>query len=200
MKLASDMDSNEFIGAQNPDGLLHVRFYSKPVEQPFLSEKEGRPIFKDADFVKIHTPGNQYSVIDTFVTEEHKSRFPMQWARYQNGKQGDDQMVGTPLSQWPMLTASQAEELKALKFFTVEMIAGASDERIATVGMSVGMAPAAFREKARRYLTVAKDTADSDKVTDELKKRDDQIALMQKQIEELLAAQKQGGTLHVPKK
>lgn len=186
--LASDLQNPEFTGATNPDSLLHAQFYSKPVKQNFLTEKEGRPIFKDVDFVKIHTPGNQLNIIDVAVREEHKLRFPMQWARYQNGKKGDEQTIGTPLSQWPILTPAQVEELRGLKFFTVEAIAGASDERIAQIGMCVGMAPSAFRDRAKRFLTVAKDSAETEKFVDEIKKRDEQITEMQAKLDKLLAS------------
>lgn len=183
--LASDLNNTEFAGAMNPDALLHVTFYSKSVPQPFLTEQEKRPIFRDVDFVKIHTPGNALNIVDVPVSEGHKSRFPQQWARYQNGKQGAEQVIGTPLAQWSILTPAQAEELRALKFFTVEQVAGASDERINQVGMCVGKAPTAFREQAQRFLQVAKDSASLEHMDEELKRRDKELAELRERLAKL---------------
>jgi len=72
-------------------------------------------------------------------------------------------MSGTPLSQWPLITTAQAEELKAIKFFTVEQIASASDAQLQRLGMMAGMSPHAFRDRAVNYLRVAKDEADVSK-------------------------------------
>lgn len=199
-RLASDADNTEFVGAHNPDDLLHVTFYSKSVHQPFQSEKEGRPIFKDVDFVTIHTPGNQLNIIKVPVDESHKFRFPKQWARYEAGKKGDEQTIGTPLSQWPILTPAQCDELRAMKFFTVDQIAGASDEQIQRIGMAGGMSPLAFRDRAKRFLTVAHDNAEVERYNAELKKRDDEIAEMKRQLETLTQAQSATDkTLHLKK-
>lgn len=191
-RLASDMDNPEFVGAANPDALLHVRFYTRTVHQPFESEKQGRPIFKEVVFVKIHTPGNQLNVIDVPADDSHKTRFRQQWDAFSRGKMGDEQITGTPLAQWPQITASQAEELRALKFFTVEQIAGASDERINQIGMCAGMSPYAFRDKAKRFLDFAKGVAEVNSQSEELKKRDAEIAELRAQMQELMANQKRG--------
>lgn len=185
--LASDLQNPEFSGASNPDSLLTVTFYSRPVAQPFESEKEGRPIFKDVDFVKIFIPGDQRTVIDTFAEEQHKKRFPVQWARYQNQKTGQEQFTGTPVSQWPLITQSQAEELRAVKFFTVEQVAEASDAAV----KSMGMIGPSLREKAKNYLNAAKGAAEVERRDQELKKRDAEILELKEQMAKLMAAVEQ---------
>ncbi len=82
---------------QNPDASLHVVFYSKPVQNMFQTEKEGRPIFRDVDYVRIMLPGDKNNIIDTFASDDHKRRFPLHWAHYQNQRTGGAE-VGTPLS------------------------------------------------------------------------------------------------------
>ena len=129
------------------------------MQDEFKSNKEGRPIFADVDFVNIMTPGDKLNIIDTFARPEHKARFPQQWAHYQNLHGGDSREIGTPLTAWARLSGAQAEELKALKFFTVENIANASDAAIERIGMCVGMQPHAFREMAQRFLKAANDDA-----------------------------------------
>lgn len=202
--LASDLQNPNFVGATNPDSLLHVVFYSKAVHQPFESEKQGSAIFKDMDFIRITTPGNSLNVIDRSVVDDDKKRFPMHWARYKEIRGDAEHIEGTPVAEWPLLTRAQAEQLRAMKFFSVEQIAGASDEAIGKIGMTVGMSAYAFRDKAKNFLKVAHDSAAANKMTDELKKRDAEIAEMREQLSKLTAAQAQNQpektTLHVPKK
>lgn len=154
--IASDLNNPEYAGASNPDARLAVQFYSKPMQNEFESEKQGRPIFYDCDFVKIFVPGDSTSVIDVPVREDHKKRFPLHWAHYQNKHGGDSKEIGTPLSHWPRLSQAQVEELRALKFYTVENVAGASDANLQRLGMVAGMSPYAFRDHAIRFLNLAK--------------------------------------------
>lgn len=153
--IASDLNNPEFAGASNPDARLACRFYSRPVKMAFDSQAAGRPIFKDVDYVQIFVPGDSTSVLDTPAREDHKKRFPIQWAHYQNKHGGDAREVGTPLAQWPRITPAQAEELRALKFYTVESIAHASDQNLQHIGMIAGMSPYALRDHAIRFLNVA---------------------------------------------
>lgn len=187
----------------NADSRLSVRFYSKPLQNDFQTALQGRPIFEDVDFVSIHVPGDNTLVIDTPAREDHKKRFPLHWAHYQNNKGDGPANVGTPITQWPLITASQAEELKALKFYTVESIASASDAQLQRLGMLAGMSPFAFRERAMRFLKVSKDEAALSHQEDELKalkeenarikaEMDEKLAKMQEQMEQLSEHKKPG--------
>jgi len=195
--IASDMNNPDFAGAVSPDSRLAVQFYTKPVKNDFESMKQGRPIFEDRDFVKIFVPGDSTSVIDTYAREDHKARFPLQWAHFQNKHGGDAREIGTPLSQWSLITPSQAEEMRALKFFTVESIANATDLNLQKLGMAAGMSPFTFRDRARSFLRVASNEAASHEAeervkaleADNQKLKDDmaaQMAEMQAQIKALL--------------
>jgi hypothetical protein len=157
-------------------GPLGVRFYRKEIQNEYLSQQEGRPVFYMADFVRIEVPGNNLSIIDTFANADHKKRFPIQWAAYQNEKSDNEDIQGTLLRDWPLLTSAQAAELKHYKFYTVEQVAGASDQQINAVGMLVGMSPYSFRDKARAYLANAKDSSVVQAQSEELRKRDLEIA------------------------
>lgn len=167
-----------------------VRFYQREMLHEFNSNKEGRPIYYMADFVRIEIPGNQYSVIDTFASDSHKKLYPVQWARYQNEKKdlGDDDISGTLLRDWPILTAAQAKELKHYHFYTVEQVAQASDAQLAPIAMVIGMGTHAFREKAQNYLKRAKDSAIVDAQAEELHKRDAEIQALKQQMQELMHA------------
>lgn len=159
------------------DSRLQVRFYKRPVQQEHESQEAGRPIFKEFDFVHICVAGDTLTEIDTYVLPSHKTRFPQQWANYMN-RQGANEpdIVGTPVSEWPIVSKSQAEELRALKFHTVEAIAGASDQQLQRMGMVAGMSPYAFRDKAKSFLNLAIASAETDKRDQELNSLREELA------------------------
>lgn len=195
--IASDDANPDYVGQKNPDASLSVMFYSKPLKNNFESEKQGRPIFDDADMVKIFLPGDDKNVIDTFAREDHKARFPRQWAHYQNKLAGDQRLVGkTPIDQWPRITPAMAEELRAIKFLAVDDVANASDLQIQSLGMIAGMSPHAFRDAARNFLRVAGSEAAETKTTEALaavtaenEAMRAQMATMMARLEALSAAQ-----------
>jgi hypothetical protein len=192
---------------QGSDSRLQVRFYKKSVQQEQESIDAGRPIYKDFDFVQICVAGDTLTEIDTYALQNHKQRFPVQWANYMNRQGANDvEIVGTPLSEWPLVSKSQAEELRAIKFHTVESIAGASDQQLQRMGMMAGMSPYSFRDKAKGFLNLATSAAETDKreqeinsLKEELAKKDlenakikaetdAKLALMQDQMATILAA------------
>lgn len=154
--IASDANNPEFAGAHNPDARLTVQFYSRPIQNNFKSEQEGRPIFDDVDCVRIFVPGDKNNVIDTIARDDHKKRFPLQWAHYTNQREGDQRLAGkTPITEWPRLTPAQVQELRALNFLAVEDVATASDQQLQKIGMVAGESPYAFRDAAKRFLSLA---------------------------------------------
>jgi hypothetical protein len=184
---------------QGADARLAVQFYKKSVKQDIASDEAGRPIFKEFDFVRIMIPGDNLTEIDTYAQESHKQRFPRQWAHYQNQVANHEDIIGTPLEQWPQVTRSQADELRGLKFHTVESIADCSDQQLQRIGMVAGMSPYNFRLKAKAFLNLATDSAEvahreaelqalrseNDKIKAET---DAKLAAMQEQMSALLAA------------
>ena len=184
---------------QNPNGRLAVYFHKKSKQNAFKSEQAGRPIFDDIIYIKKMVPGDNLNIIDRPMYESDKNEFPMQWAHFQN-KQGSEQMIsGTPLIEWPIITTAQAEELRAIKFYTVENIADASDAQLQRIGMMAGMSPHTFRDKARLFLNKAKGLAEDSKREEELAtlreenakikaETDAKLAAMQEQMANILAA------------
>jgi hypothetical protein len=184
---------------QGADSRLAVQFYKKSVKQDIASDEAGRPIFKEFDFVRIMIPGDNLTEIDTYAQESHKQRFPRQWAHYQNQVSNHQDIIGTPLDQWPQVTRSQADELRGLKFHTVESIADCSDQQLQRIGMVAGMSPHNFRLKAKAFLNLANDSAEvasreaemqalreeNDKIKAETEAK---LSKMESQMEALLAA------------
>jgi len=144
----------------NADTRLAVKFEKREVQDMVKTLEENRPIFKEVVFIKIAVPGDALTEIDRPMYDSDKNRFPLQWASFLN-RQGEEQNYsGTSLKEWPLITKSQAEELRGLKFHTVESIAMATDQAIQKIGMLAGMSPYSFREKAQSFLKIAKEGAD----------------------------------------
>lgn len=183
---------------QGADARLAVQFYKRSVPQEAESQAAGRPIFKEFDFIRILVPGDSLSEIDTYVREEHKNRFPIAWANYQNKVGNQEGFTGTPIAEWTQVSRSQADELRGLKFYTVESVANCSDQQLQRIGMVAGMSPHSFREKAKAYLNLASDSAEIAKREEELNTlreenaqikldSDAKLSKMQDQLDSLMA-------------
>ena len=159
----------------NADNGLHVEFYIHQVSKD-----------KEEVYVRIQNPGDKLNIIERPVEEEEKRRFPRQWLYFQM-KNGEGQVLGTPLADWHKdcpdeLNRGQLEELQILKFQSVEQLATASDSQLQRIGMgSTGL-----REKARLYLT-NKNKSES---TKELEKTRAELDELKAQMAELLAMKK----------
>jgi hypothetical protein len=180
------------------DSRLAVTFYKRSMKQEDESIAAGRPIFKEFDFVRICVPGDNLTEIDTYANDGHKSRFPRQWMHYQNQTAGHEAIIGTPIEEWTIISRSQADELKGIKFHTVEAVANASDQQLQRIGMIAGMSPYAFRDKAKAFLNLAEKVGDVNQREAEIEKlrqeneilkseSDAKLAKQQAQIDALMA-------------
>ena len=172
----------------NPDSRLAVKFYKRPVELKNESIAQGRPIFQEFDFIKILVPGDALTEIDTYVSDAHKTRFPIQWANYMNRQGSEESFSGTPITEWPQVSASQAEELKGIKFHTVESVAHCSDQQLQRIGMISGMSPHNFRERAKTFLNLAEESAGISKREEEITQLKEENAKIKAETEAKLAA------------
>lgn len=89
---------------------IYAQFSIEPVEQGFKSQQAGRPIFEDREFVRIVIAGDKHTEVFREATESDKDRFHEPYGRFKRGLEGRDQLTGTPLSQWPLMKASQVKE------------------------------------------------------------------------------------------
>ena len=172
----------------NPDSRLAVKFYKRPVELKNESIAQGRPIFQEFDFIKILVPGDALTEIDTYVSDAHKTRFPIQWANYMNRQGSEESFSGTPITEWPQVSASQAEELKGIKVHTVESVAHCSDQHLQRIGMIAGMSPHNFRERAKTFLNLAEESAGISKREEEITQLKEENAKIKAETEAKLAA------------
>jgi hypothetical protein len=203
--LASDLDNQKFQGATNPDSLLHVEFMWKQPVDKWKTEHTGKEVLLPRlPYIRIMRPGDQTSVHETPVRDDHKRRFAQKWLAWQmkegliEGANAD--VPGWKLEDWPQINETQRRELQHMRFSTVEQVAGASDGQIQRIGIGgVGL-----REQARAALK-AKNRSEFEA---EIKAKDKEMVEMRERLAKLEAMLPQVGTqvgaksdtLHVPKK
>ena len=191
-ELAENVDNTQF-----GDDRLGVIFYIRTVEDKERTLEEGRKCFKEREFVKIMIPGDRNPAVDRAVQRTNSLptddvlRFPKQYARF---KQQAEQAAhdGTPLSLWPQMPSSLAEELKFINIFTVEQLADLADTYVGKVPMGHK-----WKQKAAEFVQAMKDGAVVNRLNAELEERDNRIAAMEtaiaeqaEQIKELMARKK----------
>lgn len=170
----------------NGDEKLYVEFYIYEAVGP-----KSDPAQIGKTFIRIVTPGNQLNVVDRPMRESDQRRFPRHWLIYQQMNTGAP-VVGLDLGVWLTerpddLTRNQMDQLRALKFLTVEHVATASDAQLQRIGMGgIGL-----RDRAAAFLaehTAKKATGDVDALKQQNADMAAQLAAMQEQMAALMAA------------
>lgn len=165
------------------DNKLYVEFFRKPVMQPGKSREAGRAVYEEADYVRIHVPGDKSSVIERPLSQQDVFRFQ---DRYNKWKAGQDEAVtGTPLSAMPGMNQAKVEEYKFFKIVTVEQLADAND--------NLGGKFMSFqqdKQRAKAFMEVAANNAPIEKMNAELQKRDAEIENLRTMVEALQASAK----------
>ena len=89
--MEADFDVKDFDNRNN--GNVYPIFYWVPKQDEAASIAEGRPIFKDTEYVKIIVPGSSTSIVQKPVRDDDRRRFAEAYAKF---KKGDpEQLVGT---------------------------------------------------------------------------------------------------------
>lgn len=107
------------------DDKLFVKFELYPHPDPDATAKEGRPMFKETEYITIIVPGDRINEIHRPVWDKDRIRFPRQYAAFKNGM--SQAQSGTPLSEWSVITRSQVRELEYFHVTTVEQVADLAD-------------------------------------------------------------------------
>lgn len=181
--LASDLNNTEFAGARNPNDLLSVEFYNHAALDAWKTRETGIKSYKEeCPFVRIAVPGNPNLTIERPADNRDTVAYPRQWLVFQmqTGMIANAENVpGWQIDEWSEIGAEQARQLKFLRFYTVEQIAGANDAQI----QGVGMGGQGLREKAKRALAERNGAA----VNEEVKQRDEKIAELEEKLNRVLA-------------
>lgn len=163
---------------------LYVEFYSEPILNTFKSQQENRPIHEERDFITIFFPGDKTKKVVREVKLQDDAdgpsdlrRFPMQWNAYK--EQRESAHDGTPLSEWTQLSKSEVADLKALKIFTIEQLAGMSDSNLSWLGARQ------LRDRAKLWMEQAQGGAPLARLQSELEHRDNIIEQMSSKLQAL---------------
>jgi hypothetical protein len=165
------------------DAKLLVKFFFKTKEDTSKSAEQGRPVYKDVEYVDISIPGNRGSGVKRPASFKDKQRFPRHYAAFKQRVELPQE--GTPLSEWPVISRSMAEELAFHGVKTVEHMADMSDSIASSF-----MGGQSFKSKAKEWLDRARKDVTESHLAAELDKRDKLIATMQTQLDMLTNEQK----------
>jgi hypothetical protein len=164
---------------QNGDDALLVKFEVRPLIDQRQTEEKGRPIYTDREYISIRAPGNPDEVCRP-ATQRDIDRFPRHYQAFKNRVGDEEHLEGTPLIEWTGITRSQAEELAFLGIKTVEHLSTMSDAN----GQGL-MGFNGLKRKATEWLEIANAPLKTKELTEQLEKRDEQIAKLAAQVEAL---------------
>jgi len=102
----------------------NIKFFNAVNENRMKSLQAGRPIFDEIPSISIQWPGGDETVRK--IEPQDMQDYPELYAAFTAGNQPVES--GTPLQEWPPMTASAMRELQYLGFRTVEQLAAANDE------------------------------------------------------------------------
>jgi len=158
------------------DANLLVKFFHQSVVDKQATELEGRPIYKEVEYVKINVPGSREGVSHP-ARKRDKDRFPRHYEAFQ--KRVEMPVEGTPLTEWPLISRSQAEELTFFNVKTVEQMATIADSNLTTFrgGTTLKRKAQEWLAQSKRHATVAEmetQLAARDKALDDMEARYEQ--------------------------
>lgn len=178
----ADFDHRDFQvnDTREADKALLVKFYVKPRLDQSASRIEGRPIYRDVEYIDIRIPGDRNGGVGRPATEADKQRFSEHYRRFKD-RTSDDMVTGTPLSEWPVISRSLCEELAFFHVKTVEQLATMADTQVSKFRGLYNM-----REKARTWLK----NVESEKPIWELEQKNEalnkQVAELEKTVRDLV--------------
>jgi hypothetical protein len=158
---------------------VRAEFFMEAVRDGRASLDAGRDIFSERERVKIIIPGMIASVLVAEVNDDHRQRWPQQYAAFKAGQEAP--VTGTPLEEWPILNRAAIAELKHLQIHTVEELAALSDIAVQHIGMGGQI----LRERARGWLDDAQHEALTTKLAHENDLLRTEIGSLRGQVEEL---------------
>lgn len=175
----ADFNVHDFDAGNNAgDAKLSLRFFTKAKQDAELTQAEGRPIFKEVEYIQVMIPGDRNQINIHPVTNQDRARFTKQYEHWKQNK-NNDTVVGTPLEAWNILTLSQIEEYRYFGIRTIEQMADLRDDVCGKItGATI------LKQKAQVFMAILKDEAPMKKVQVELDKRDNELATMRAAIED----------------
>jgi hypothetical protein len=155
---------------------LFAHFFMEAVPDSEESVKQGRPIYKEEEFIRIMVPGDQLNVTVREVREIDKDTYPEQYTAFK--RRQEQPLVGTPLDKIPFLSKARVLEFHALGLKTAEHVRDMSDAVAQKFMDAHGL-----RKRIGDFLQAASDGAPAEKLQAELAKRDETIATLKAALE-----------------
>lgn len=130
-------------------GTCIPQFFTMSVKDESASAV-GLPRYREIEMVQFIIPGDKHNMPERKVKEIDKVQYAKQYEAFKKGlEQAAD---GTRLEDWPVLHRSMILQLKAQNIFTVEAIAGLSDDQLRAIGMGART----LRNHAQAFLETCK--------------------------------------------
>ena len=170
------------------------RFFTKQVETDGIDESTGLKAFRAVEYVELLIPGDKNQKVHKRVNDAIKQQFSVEYRQFKEmGENADMIGDGIPIDLWPGVSKEQAIGLKAVHIYTVQHLAGLSDDRLSQPGL---MGLRALRDKASQYLAAMKEAAPIAVLQKQIDALTAQLEMRDKQIAEALAlaAQHKGPT------
>lgn len=131
-----------------------VTFKLQAVEVASETEKAGRRVTRDAEFITITPPGGNLVVVKEIKDSNRQDIMRRFGPQYEAWKQGLEPPVdGTSLREWPVISPAECENLLACSIQTVEQLADVSENVINDIGMGARK----LKQKAEAWLKTAQD-------------------------------------------
>lgn len=149
---------------------LHITFHADAVKDEAASQKEGRPVFKDVEFVTIKFVGDKHNELVAPAhstgsmrdpeTNERLTYAQQFWKHYEAFQRNMSMReAGTPLEEIG-LSQAKIKELNASNVHTVEALAGLDG----TFLQKLGMGARELKVKAEQYLAKSQDRSHFNKI------------------------------------
>jgi hypothetical protein len=161
-------------------GVTPIFFMSEALPDGRRSEAEGAARFYQQEMVRIHVAGDIYNTPTHPVTDDIRERFADQYARWKQNRAAAQDISGTPLSNWPMMTPIMIAELAAIGVRSVEDLSAVADSNIHRIQDG-----RVWREKAKAFLDASKDTGAAVRLAAENERLRADIEELRKAVEDL---------------
>lgn len=161
-----DIESASQVMPGMNNGKVIPKFFTRAVQDHAATEARGRYVAREIEMIRLIIPGDKHSMPERRVRESDKTRFAREYEAFK--KQQDFVPDGTPLETWPLLSRAQVENLRQMNVYTVESLAGLSDEQLSNVGIGART----LRAHAKAFL----ETSETGKVPARLVAENERLA------------------------
>lgn len=181
--LEANFDVNDFEQANQSrlDEKLLVKFFLKTRPDKAATEKEGRPMFKEVEYISIMVAGSNSGGACRPARQNDIERFPKHYAAFKNRIEAPTE--GTPLSEWPVISRTLVEQFAFMNVKTVEQLADLNDTYAGQI-----MGGHTFKKKAKDFLAYSKDlkeAADKAELIEQNEMLHQQVADLTKRLDAL---------------